>query len=86
MEKVTLKWGATYGIAEGLQGQTYALPTMDKNIRRLSLDKVKIYVNRFLPIVKANPQLHFLITDVGCGLAADALPNVSLPAAFLHFI
>ena len=52
--------------------------------RHGSLDKVKIYVNRFLPIVKANPlvkanpQLHFLITDVGCGLAgfkhADIAP------------
>ena len=80
---MALKWGAKYGIAEGLQGQTYALPTMGKNSRRLSLDKVKMYVDRFLP----NPQLHFLITDVGCGLAGfkgwKHVPNVSLPAAFL---
>ena len=95
--KTAMKWGAKYGQAEGLQGRTYAIPTVNASIsNHLSINKIKYYVDRFISFAKANPDLHFLITPVGCGLAALShkqiaplfqeaynLPNASLPKQFI---
>lgn len=89
------KFGAVWGQAEGLQGQCYAIPVdYGKNIRK---DKeVKEAVDRFIAFAKANPDLFFLVTRVGCGIAgyhdeemaqffvgALDLKNVSLPKSFV---
>lgn len=98
--KTAMKWGAKYGQAEGLQGRTYAIPTVNASIsNHLSINKIKYYVDRFILFVKANPQLHFLITPIGCGLAGLShkqvaplfyevynLPNVSLPKQFIRIL
>ena len=94
--KQALKWGAIYGQAEGLQGQTYAIPTKDKTIRKtLSINEIKIYVDRFIEFAKNNKEKIFLVTEIGCGLAGlkpkDVAPlfkdvkniyNVYLPERF----
>ena len=73
-----IKHGAIYGQGEGLQGSCYAVPTKDKNIRRLKLEEIKKYVERFLIFAKANTDKHFYITALGTGLAgykhADIAP------------
>ena len=89
------KFGAVWGQAEGLQGQCYAIPVdYGKNVRK---DKeVKEAVERFIAFAKANPDLFFLVTRVGCGIAgyhdeeiaqffvgALKLKNVSLPKSFV---
>lgn len=89
------KFGAIWGQAEGLQGQCYAIPVdYGKNIRK---DKeVKVAIERFIDFAKANPDLFFLVTRVGCGIAgyhdeeiaqffvgALELKNVSLPKSFV---
>ncbi len=89
------KFSAVWGQAEGLQGQCYAIPVdYGKNIRK---DKeVKEAVDRFIAFAKANPDLFFLVTRVGCGIAgyhdeemaqffvgALDLKNVSLPKSFV---
>lgn len=89
------KFGAVWGQAEGLQGQCYAIPVdYGKNVRK---DKeVKEAVERFIAFAKANPDLFFLVTRVGCGIAgyhdeeiaqffvgALELKNVSLPKSFV---
>ena len=63
------KWGARYGIGVGLSGQTYAIPTKDRNIKTLPLRKIKEYVETFLEFAKSKPELTFLVTNIGCGLA-----------------
>jgi len=96
--KQALTWGAKWGQAAGLQGKTYGIPTKDASIRRtLTIVEIKPYVDEFIKFAKENPQLIFLVTEVGCGLAGlkpkDVAPlfkdtvnleNVHLPARFWH--
>lgn len=97
--KTAVKWGAIYGLGEGLQGQTYALPTKDKNIETLELNNINDYVGNFFKFAKENPDLEFLVTEIGCGLAgltpeqvapmfkeSSKLPNVYLPFRFWQIL
>lgn len=63
------KKGATYGQGQGLQGQSYALPTKGKNITFMPLHRVAGYVDDFIDYAKSRPDLTFQVTQVGCGLA-----------------
>ena len=68
--KQALGFGAKWGQAEGLQGRTYGIPTKNFSIKRtLSISEIKPYVDRFIQCAKDNPDLTFLVTEVGCGLA-----------------
>lgn len=62
-------YGAIYGRGEGLQGQCYAIPTKDIFLKTLPINKVKIYINKFLIFAKEHSELKFVITRIGCGLA-----------------
>lgn len=98
--RTAMKWGAIYGNPEGIQGKTYAIPTKSKNIERtLDIDEIKPYVDRFVTYALHNPNLIFLVTEIGCGLAGlepkDVAPlfndcigidNVYLPKRFLGVI
>jgi len=94
--KTALKWGAIMGQGVGLQGQTYAIPTKSEGISRtLSVDEIRPYVYDFISFAKDHPELTFLVTEIGCGLAghnaddigplfisAWDLDNVILPKTF----
>ena len=72
--KTAMGWGAKYGQSEGLQGKTYAIPTVNKSISRtLPIDDIRPYVDRFIEFAKQHPELIFLTTEIGCGLAALSL-------------
>ena len=89
------KFGAVWGQAEGLQGQSYAIPVdFGRNVRKDSEAKAGVY--RFIDFAKEHPELFFFVTRVGCGIAGyhddemalffkDALNlnNVSLPKSFV---
>lgn len=81
------KFGAIYGQAEGLQGQSYAIDTMD------GFEVMAEQVARFIEFAKEHPELKFLVTEIGCGIAGfspeevaplfkDVPVNVVLPEAF----
>lgn len=57
------KFGAKMGRAEGLQGQSYAINTMDSEKEMIS------QIDRFLQFAKDNPGLTFFVTEIGCGIA-----------------
>lgn len=61
--------GAIYGQGEGLQGNSYALPTKDENICTLPLDRIRNHVNVFINYALDHPEMIFQLTPVGCGLA-----------------
>ena len=61
--------GAIYGQGVGLQGRSYAIPTKDGRIRTLPLDRIKIYVDRFIRFAIEHKELTFNVTRIGCGLA-----------------
>ena len=83
------KFGAEWGNGEGLQGHSYALPTMEGE------KNTQAAVIRFVECAKNHPELKFWVTPVGCGIAgytpeeiapmfkgAEKLTNVYLPVSF----
>ncbi len=72
-----LKFGLKYGVGEGLSGQTYALPTKDLYIETLPLDEIQGYIVCFISFAGQNPNLEFLVTKVGCGLAGLEIEEVA---------
>jgi hypothetical protein len=88
------RYGARYGVGEGLVGQSYALPTKGERLEVLTLGQIGVHVGRFLALAAERRDLRFYVTEVGCGLAgyspADVAPlfeaapeNVVLPARFV---
>ena len=83
------RFGAVWGQGEGLQGQSYAIPTME------GIESLGNAVERFTQFASEHPELRFLVTRVGCGIAGYTpatiaplfrdciqLENVALPADF----
>lgn len=58
------KFGAKMGQGVGLQGQSYAIPTMQGGV-----ETIKPYVDQFISFAKAHPELKFYVTRIGCGIA-----------------
>lgn len=84
------RFGAVWGQGVGLQGQSYAIPTMQGGV-----ETIKPYVDQFIDFARQHQELYFYVTRIGCGIAgftdaqiaplfADALslPNVALPHRF----
>ena len=58
------KFGAIWGQGVGLQGQSYGIPTMHGGV-----NAIKPYVDEFIEFAKSHPELTFLVTRIGCGIA-----------------
>ena len=72
------KWGAIYGQGVGMQGDSYAIPTKDHNIKTLPLSEIQKYVAQFIVHAQIRPNDSFLVTAIGCGLAGYT-PNQIAP-------
>ena len=98
--KLALKWGAKM-YEYGLNGQTYGIPTKDRQIYTLPLDEIRVHVDDFLALAFSHQEYEFLVTKIGCGLALykpkDIAPlfkiiktgvfeNVILPEEFYKYI
>jgi hypothetical protein len=57
------KFGAVWGEGHGLHGQSYAIDTMS------GMETLKAEVSRFLTFAADHPELRFLVTEIGCGIA-----------------
>lgn len=88
------RFGAVMGQGVGLQGQSYAIPTMQGGV-----ETIRPYVDDFIAFAKANPDKRFLVTPIGCGIAGfepeDIAPlflqarkvgNISLPRSFWEIL
>ena len=58
------KFGAIWGQGVGLQGKSYAIPTMHGPV-----SSIKPYVDEFLEFARLHPLNRFLLTRIGCGIA-----------------
>jgi len=58
------KFGAVMGQGVGLQGQSYAIPTMQGGV-----ETIRPYVDEFIAFAREHPELTFLVTRIGCGIA-----------------
>lgn len=57
------KFGARMGIGVGLQGQSYAIPTMN------GWNTMLFYCNQFIDLARHYPDYQFLLTPIGTGIA-----------------
>lgn len=84
------RFGAEWGKGVGLYGQTYAIPTMQGGV-----ETIRPYVDDFIAFAKTRPDLTFLVTRIGCGIAgfldeeiaplfaaAHDVDNIVLPAGW----
>ena len=66
-------FGAKMGVGVGLQGQSYAIPTMQGGP-----ETIRPYVDEFIDFARQHPETTFLVTPIGCGIAgftpADIAP------------
>lgn len=62
-------FGAIWGQGEGMQGQSYALPTMGYKMNTYSNSMLSRNIETFFYIAKSMPDKTFLLTKVGCGIA-----------------
>lgn len=85
-----LCFGAVMGNGVGMQGQSYAIPTMQGGV-----ETIRPYVDEFIEYARQHPTERFLVTPIGCGIAgfdavdiaplfdaAREIENISLPAVF----
>lgn len=85
-----LRFGAVMGNGVGMQGRSYAIPTMQGGT-----ETIRPYVNDFIAYAKEHPELTFIVTPIGCGIAGfepeDIAPlfeeainveNIWLPKSF----
>lgn len=62
-------YGARYHKGYGHYGDSFAIPTKDKEIKTLPLERIQGYVTGFIEYAKGQPDLKFQVTQIGCGLA-----------------
>ena len=87
-------FGAVWGQGEGLQGQSYAIPTMQGGV-----ETIAPYIDNFIEYAFTYYEYTFLVTRIGCGIAgfrvdeiaplfkeAIELENVILPKEFVEAI
>lgn len=93
-ERALLRFGAVYGQPEGMQGQSYAIPTDG-----VTYGNLVGHIREFIQYAGEHPETRFLVTRIGCGTAgydatqmaplfvqAASLKNVLLPADFWKYL
>jgi len=93
------KWfyGAEQGTGFGPTGRAYAIPTKNEYLKTLSLNEIELYVRMFKHYARSRPDLTFLLTPIGCGLAGykphqigpmfkDSPSNVIMPREFVSYV
>ena len=88
------RFGAVMGQGVGLQGQSYAIPTMQGGV-----ETIRPYVDEFIRFAVEHPDMKFLVTPIGCGIAgftaremgplfaaAVEVDNIILPLEFVQAI
>lgn len=60
---------AAWGVAEGRTGRCYAIPTLTSEGKKIMLSALGTSVIRLYMEAKGEPELDFLVTPIGCGIA-----------------
>lgn len=88
------RFGAVMGQGIGLQGNSYAIPTMQGGV-----ETIKPFVDDFISFAISRSDLTFYVTKIGCGIAgfssneiaplfakAVDVDNIRLPREFVELI
>jgi hypothetical protein len=67
-----LRYGAKYGKTYGLCGHSFAIPTVDKDMRnRLSIPRIRHFIDKFVDEARANPNKRYYVVGFDyCGLGS----------------
>ena len=65
-------FGAVWGQGVGLQGQSYAIPTMQGGA-----ETIKPYVDQFIAFAAEHSELTFLVTRIACGIAGLPVSEIA---------
>ena len=71
------KFGAIMGHGEGLQGQSYAIPTLDEQMDKVSTEELTRSVRRFADYTRYNTDKVFYVTKIGCGIAGFSVEEIA---------
>lgn len=87
-------FGAEWGVGAGRTGRCYAIPTMQGGV-----ETIRPYIAEFAEYARRHPELMFLVTEIGCGIAGFTpeqiaplfdvcrdMPNVRLPRRFRRIL
>lgn len=87
-------FGAVKGQGVGLQGNSYAIPTMQGGV-----ETIRPYVEEFIAFATERKDLFFYVTKIGCGIAgfdeseiavlfadAQGVANICLPESFVNVL
>ena len=65
-------FGAVWGQGVGMQGQCYAIPTMQGGV-----ETIKPYVDEFIDYASQHPELKFFVTRIACGIAGFTAQEIA---------
>lgn len=63
------RFGAEWGCSEGLRGQSYAIPTLNRNMEKVTRKQLHVSFVIFIDCVIKHPEKVFYLTKIGCGIA-----------------
>lgn len=66
------KFGAVWGQGTGLQGNSYAIPTMHGGT-----DAIAPYVDEFIAFAREHKEMRFYVTRIGCGIAGFTVQEMA---------
>lgn len=88
------RFGAVMGQAEGMQGQSYAIPSVG-----VSKEEMQAAILRFIRYASNNEHYTFMVTRIGCGhggwserevaqmfVRARGIKNIVLPKEFMNYL
>lgn len=70
------KFGACWGKPKGIQGQSYAIVTLDEDMRQVPLCYIREQLNELNRYAQQNPDKEFLLTLIGCGIAGFRIVEI----------
>jgi len=83
-------FGAVWGQAEGLQGQSYAIPTLyfqqqvtegplgpEEQLQKLYIEDIEVSVQKLINFALDHPDLQFHVTKIGCGIAGFKISEIA---------
>ena len=89
------KFGAIMGQAEGIQGKSYAIPTLDEDMEKVTEEDLINHLANLRHFANEHPEKEFLLTAIGTGIAgfdtnymaymvlrANLPGNVTIPEEF----
>ncbi|MCF7843882.1 hypothetical protein K9M47_03215 [Candidatus Gracilibacteria bacterium] len=69
-------FGAIENQGQGLQGQSYAIATLDENFKKVSLSFIQQQLYTLSEEAKQNPDKEYLLTPIGTGIAGFTLEEI----------